>query len=279
MKRSLLVIMAAVVALAAVMIPLSLRQSSWNQGYDSALTGSFLQNQEKTSSTLSESSAVDGIESQVEEEQSSELYGTQPTSNVIPSIPHASPSSAGQKGSVTVSSKAAVSIVSSRAPASSAPAGSSSSLSNPNVQPSRPASSKPPVSSSRPGSTNLSYTAQVVELVNEERQKAGLDPLTVSPKAASAAQVSAKELEISFAHTRPNGSSFFTALTEQGVKYRGAGENIAWGQKTPVQVMQGWMNSSGHRANILNADFTGIGVGYYKNGAGTNYWVQLFIRE
>ena len=87
MKRPLLVIMAAVVALAAVMIPLSLRQSSWNQGYDSALTSSFLQNQEKTSSTLSESSAVDGIESQVEEEQSSELYGTQPTSNVIPSVP------------------------------------------------------------------------------------------------------------------------------------------------------------------------------------------------
>ena len=119
----------------------------------------------------------------------------------------------------------------------------------------------------------------MVELVNEERQKAGLDPLTVSLKAASAAQVRAKELETSFAHTRPKGSGFFTALTEQGVKYRGAGENIAWGQKTPVQVMQGWMNSSGYRANILNADFTGIGVGYYRNGAGTNYWVQLFIRE
>lgn len=62
----------------------------------------------------------------------------------------------------------------------------------------------------------------------------------------------AKETEQSFSHTRPNGSNFSTALKEQGVSYRGSGENIAWGQKTPEDVMKAWMNSEGHRANILN---------------------------
>ena len=86
----------------------------------------------------------------------------------------------------------------------------------------------------------------------------------------------AKETEVSFSHTRPNGSSFSSALKEQGVSYQGAGENIAWGQKSPEAVMQGWMNSDGHRANILNEKFTKIGVGYYQNSQGTNYWTQLF---
>ena len=73
-----------------------------------------------------------------------------------------------------------------------------------------------------------------------------------------------------------DGSSFATALKEQNVSYRSAGENIAWGQKTPEQVMEAWMNSDGHRANILNAKFTKIGVGQYRDAAGRNYWVQLF---
>ena len=92
----------------------------------------------------------------------------------------------------------------------------------------------------------------------------------------AAAQIRAKEIETSFSHTRPDGSSFSTALTQQGVTYRGSGENIAWGQKTPEQVMNGWMNSDGHRANILNKNYTTIGVGLYQNASGTNYWTQLF---
>ena len=95
-------------------------------------------------------------------------------------------------------------------------------------------------------------------------------------KVEAAALVRAKETEQSFSHTRPNGSSFSTALKEQGVSYRSSGENIAWGQKTPEDVMKAWMNSEGHRANILNARFTKIGVGYYQNARGTNYWTQLF---
>lgn len=117
---------------------------------------------------------------------------------------------------------------------------------------------------------------QVVKLVNEERAKRGLSPLTIEKSIESAALVRAKETEVSFSHTRPDGSSFSSALKEQGVSYKGAGENIAWGQKSPEAVMQAWMNSDGHRANILNAKFTKIGVGYYQNSQGTNYWTQLF---
>lgn len=120
------------------------------------------------------------------------------------------------------------------------------------------------------------YVLRIVELVNEERAKAGINPLTLQENVTEAAQVRAVECETLFSHTRPNGTSFSTALKEAGVSYRGAGENIAWGQKTPEQVMQGWMNSAGHRANILNEKYTTIGVGYYQNAAGVNYWSQLF---
>lgn len=120
------------------------------------------------------------------------------------------------------------------------------------------------------------YVLRVVELVNEERAKAGLNPVTLRKDISAAAQVRAQETEVSFSHTRPDGTKFTTALAQAGVTYRGAGENIAWGQRTPEQVMNGWMNSAGHRANILNEKFTSIGVGYYQNAAGTNYWTQLF---
>ncbi|MEY8275312.1 CAP domain-containing protein [Blautia marasmi] len=123
---------------------------------------------------------------------------------------------------------------------------------------------------------NADFVRQVVNLVNQERAKAGLSPVTADTSIQAAAQVRAKEIEKSFSHTRPDGSSFSTALTQQGVTYRGSGENIAWGQKTPEQVMNGWMNSEGHRANILNKNFTKIGVGYHQNASGTNYWTQLF---
>ena len=122
----------------------------------------------------------------------------------------------------------------------------------------------------------LTFAEQVVELVNQERTKAGLSAVTLDQNIASAALVRAKEIETSFSHTRPNGSKFSTALTEQGVTFKSAGENIAWGQKSPEAVMQAWMNSEGHRANILNKNFTKIGVGYYQNAAGRNFWTQLF---
>jgi len=121
------------------------------------------------------------------------------------------------------------------------------------------------------------YVLKVVELVNKERKSAGLNPVTLNTDATTAAQVRAEESSVSFSHTRPDGTSFATALKDAGVSYRSCGENIAWGQKTPGQVMEGWMNSAGHRANILNASYTEIGVGFYQNASGVNYWSQLFI--
>ncbi len=138
-------------------------------------------------------------------------------------------------------------------------------------------SSKPETDNNQPGATESSFAEQVVALVNAERAKAGLNPVTLDKNIEAAALIRARETETLFSHTRPNGSSFSSVLTENGISYRGAGENIAWGQASPEAVMNAWMNSSGHRANILNPNFTKIGVGYYQNAAGRNYWTQLFV--
>ena len=116
----------------------------------------------------------------------------------------------------------------------------------------------------------------VASLVNAARQDAGLSELELDADLCAAAQACAQEIAQSFSHTRPDGSSCFTILEEFGISYRAAGENIAMGQRTPEEVMDGWMNSSGHRANILNGTFTSIGVGYYVDGAGAAHWVQIF---
>ena len=119
------------------------------------------------------------------------------------------------------------------------------------------------------------YARQVTDIVNRERAAAGLAPVTYSERMSQAAQVRASEIRSTFSHTRLNGTSCFTALKEAGVTYRSAGENIAYGQRTPEEVMDAWMNSSGHRANILGQQYTYIGVGaLYENG--TWYWTQFF---
>lgn len=116
----------------------------------------------------------------------------------------------------------------------------------------------------------------VASLVNAARRDAGLSELELDADLCAAAQARAQEIAQSFSHTRPDGSSCFTILEEFGISYRAAGENIAMGQRTPEEVMDGWMNSSGHRANILKGTFTSIGVGYYVDGAGAAHWVQIF---
>ena len=156
--------------------------------------------------------------------------------------------------------------------AASRPATSPSRTQSPAAKPSAPAST-----TRRPAVSLAEYAEAVVRLVNQERAKAGLDSLSVNQAAAAAANVRAREIEGAFSHTRPNGRSYSTALKEQGASYRAAGENIAYGQRSAEQVMEGWMNSSGHRANILNAQYTAIGVGVYRSASGTLHWVQLFI--
>ncbi|MBQ5417684.1 MAG: Ig-like domain-containing protein [Oscillospiraceae bacterium] len=124
------------------------------------------------------------------------------------------------------------------------------------------------------GSSSDSYADEVIKLVNKERSKRGLDPLTTTDKLRDAAEKRAKELGKSFSHTRPNGTSCFTVLGEYGISYSAAGENIANGQDTPEEAMESWMNSEMHKKNILNPDYTGIGVAYDED---TDSWVQIFI--
>lgn len=121
-----------------------------------------------------------------------------------------------------------------------------------------------------------SLALQVLLLVNEERAKAGLSALTYDSLLSSAADIRAVEIKSLFSHTRPDGRSCFTVLDEVGYSYRKAGENIAYGQKSAKEVMSAWMNSDGHRANILG-DFSHIGIGVYEKG-GVIYWVQFFAK-
>lgn len=125
-----------------------------------------------------------------------------------------------------------------------------------------------------PGSGEEAFLTEVIRLVNVERAKEGLSALKTNDAITEAAQTRADELLQLFDHTRPDGRSCFTALGEAGVSYRAAGENIAMGYPTPEAVVNGWMNSPGHRANILNRSFTTIGVGYNSQ---RNCWVQMFV--
>ena len=118
----------------------------------------------------------------------------------------------------------------------------------------------------------FSFEAEVIRLVNEERAEYGLPALT------AAAAKRAEEISSDYGHDRPDGSSCFTVLPEFGIRYETAGENIAAGQRTPAQVVRAWMNSEGHRNNILNPDFTQIGVGYTHTNRGyRHFWAQTLI--
>ena len=122
------------------------------------------------------------------------------------------------------------------------------------------------------------FGERVVQYVNRERASYGLDPLVADEDLRTLAYIRAKELVYLFSHTRPDGSTCFTILNEYGIPYNTAGENIAGGSTTPEAVVDLWMNSEGHRANILSENYTKIGVGcYYDPGSdwGIN-WVQLF---
>lgn len=124
------------------------------------------------------------------------------------------------------------------------------------------------------------YEQQVVDLVNQERAAAGLSALKVNSELSAVAEKKAEDMAVNnyFSHTSPTYGSPFDMMKQFGISYTAAGENIAMGQKTPADVMNGWMNSEGHRANILNTSYTEIGVGYVTNSNGTGYWVQEFIR-
>ncbi len=116
---------------------------------------------------------------------------------------------------------------------------------------------------------------EVVNIINRERSSRGLKNVSANDKLMKAASIRAAELEKNFAHQRPDGSDFYTVLGEINYNYQMCGENIAWGQETASEVMQDWMNSDGHRANILG-DYKEVGIGLYKDADGNLFWVQIF---
>ena len=123
-----------------------------------------------------------------------------------------------------------------------------------------------------------SYEQEVIRLVNEIRAENGLKALTYDWELARVARYKSQDMKDNnyFSHTSPIYGTPFQMIKNFGISYRSAGENIAKGYSTPQAVVNGWMNSSGHRANILNANYTHIGVGYVSSG---NYWTQMFISK
>ena len=189
-------------------------------------------------------------------ESSSSASSKEPSSSESSSSSNAGSSSSQQESSAPSSSK----------PSSSAPESSTPSSNKPET--STPSSSKP--------ADSLTFEEQVVQLVNQERAKAGLKPLTMNLKLSDVARAKSQDMRDNkyFSHTSPTYGSPFDMMKQFGISYRTAGENIAMGYRTPEAVMQGWMNSPGHKANILNSSFTEIGVGYVADGS---YWTQQFI--
>ena len=120
---------------------------------------------------------------------------------------------------------------------------------------------------------------EVLNLVNKERKANGLKPLTLNKELSNVANIKSRDMieKGYFDHTSPTYGSPFDMMKTFNISYKAAGENIAMGQKTPSEVMNSWMNSSGHRANILNSTYTELGVGIQKDSNGTIYWTQMFI--
>ena len=122
----------------------------------------------------------------------------------------------------------------------------------------------------------IAFENEVVRLVNDIRRQNGLNPLTANWELSRVARYKSQDMREKgyFSHTSPTYGTPFQMIKAFGLTYRSAGENIARGYSTPQAVVNGWMNSSGHRANILNASYTQIGVGYVARG---HYWTQMFI--
>ncbi|MBD7936228.1 sporulation protein [Cytobacillus sp. Sa5YUA1] len=120
------------------------------------------------------------------------------------------------------------------------------------------------------------YEQQVLDLTNKERANAGLPALELDVELSNVAREKSRDMQAKgyFDHNSPTYGSPFDMMKQFGISYTSAGENIAQGQQTPEEVVQAWMNSQGHRENILNSSYTHLGVGYVENG---NYWTQMFI--
>ncbi|MDR4888281.1 CAP domain-containing protein [Fredinandcohnia sp. QZ13] len=141
----------------------------------------------------------------------------------------------------------------------------------------QPATQQPATPAPAPATGGVSnFERQVIDLTNAQRKKNGLPALQMDTALSKVAKTKANDMQQKnyFSHTSPTYGSPFDMMRDFGVSYKTAGENIAKGQTSPEAVVNAWMNSEGHRKNILNANFTHIGVGHQASG---NYWSQMFI--
>lgn len=140
--------------------------------------------------------------------------------------------------------------------------------------PSQPVQEKP----ATPAASISAIEQQVLTLTNQERAKGGLKPLAADAPLMASARAKSSDMSTNnyFAHNSPTLGSPFDQMKASGINYKSAAENIAMGQRTPEEVVKGWMNSPGHRANIMNGNYTHIGIGYDAQG---HYWTQQFIQK
>ncbi|MFZ4454462.1 CAP domain-containing protein [Salibacterium aidingense] len=149
------------------------------------------------------------------------------------------------------------------------------------AQPSEEANAEEETSDDAETQSESEFEQRVIELTNQEREQAGLEPLKPYSELSDVARDKSEDMRDAgyFSHNSPNYGSPFDMMDTYNIEYQGAGENIAAGQRSPEQVVEGWMNSEGHRENILNGDFTHIGVGHAEGGSYGNYWTQMFVTK
>ncbi|MHA4044470.1 CAP domain-containing protein [Bacillus cereus] len=196
------------------------------------------------------------------------IPGQQPTENVVTEQPTAKPETQKPVEQKPAEQKPAEEV---QKPEAQNPA------ENNNTQ--KPAEQKPAEQKPAEEAKSLSeFEQRVVELTNAERAKQGLPALKIDTELSKVARIKSEDMQKNnyFDHNSPTYGSPFDMMKKFGISYTSAGENIAQGQRTPEEVVQAWMNSAGHRANILNNGFTHIGVGYVESG---NYWTQQFITK
>ncbi|CAM4076471.1 CAP domain-containing protein [Bacillus paramycoides] len=200
------------------------------------------------------------------------IPGQQPTENVVTEQPTAKPETQKPVEQKPVEQKPAEETAK---PEAQKPAENNGTQNNNNQnETQKPAEQKP----AEEAKSLSEFEQRVVELTNAERTKQGLPALKIDTELSKVARIKSEDMQKNnyFDHNSPTYGSPFDMMKKFGISYKSAGENIAQGQRTPEEVVQAWMNSAGHRANILNSGFTHIGVGYVESG---NYWTQQFITK
>lgn len=192
--------------------------------------------------------------------------------------PSSSPAKTPSKSAAPAPSKKPAATPSEKADAPAAPKAPEKSSTPTSKAPAQPktSSAPPPSKKPSPSPTDASARSEVLALVNQERAKVGCSPLSTSAPLTSLAQNFSEDMAARgfFDHTDPDGDTPWDRAAQAGVQGLGA-ENIARGQADAQAVMEGWMNSEGHRANILNCDYKTIGIGVHE-GSGGPWWVQNF---